>query len=178
VTGGRGMSARIGLAAVGALAVALTGCGGSKSGRVASDAARTAQGATLDFARCMRSHGVVSFPDPSSGGALPKSEVARLAAADPRFPAAHRACGHLLPNGGEPSPAQVEQAWNDMRDFARCMRSHGVPSWPDPAVTSQQDSRPFFHVPESVDPTAPRITARIGTCRHLLHADNPLTTTQ
>jgi len=31
-----------------------------------------------------------------------------------------------------------------MRSFARCMRSHGVPNWPDPTIDSQ--GRPFFDV--------------------------------
>jgi hypothetical protein len=72
----------------------------------------------------------------------------------------------------------VQQAWSDMRNFARCMRSHGVPNWPDPAATSQQDQRPFFHTPDSIDPNAPQITIRIRACQHVLHANNPLVTTQ
>jgi hypothetical protein len=62
--------------------------------------------------------------------------------------------------------------------FSRCMRSHGVPNWPDPAPTSHQDQRPFFHVPDSIDPNAPQITTKIHICQHLLHASNPLVTTQ
>jgi hypothetical protein len=132
----------------------------------------------LAFSRCMRSHGVPNFPDPNSSGVLPKSQVAQLAASSPQFPAAHRACEHLLPNGGQPTQAQTQQAWDDMRNFARCMRSHGVPNWPDPARTSQQDQRPFFHLPGSIDPNAPQITTEIRACQHVLHANNPLVTTQ
>ena len=72
----------------------------------------------------------------------------------------------------------MQQAWNDMRNFARCMRSHGMPNWPDPARTSQQDQRPFFHLPDSIDPNAPQITTKIRACQHVLHANNPLVTTQ
>ena len=126
----------------------------------------------------MRSHGVPNFPDPNSSGVLPKRQVAQLAAGSPEFVPAHRACGHLLPNAGQPSPAQVQQAWNDMRSFARCMRSHGVPTWPDPSVTSAQDNRPFFNTPASIDPNAPQITAKIRACQHVMHANNPLVTTQ
>jgi hypothetical protein len=130
------------------------------------------------FSHCMRSHGVPNFPDPNSSGVLPKSQMAQLMAGSPMFPAAHRACEHLLPNGGQPTQAQVQQAWNDMRNFARCMRSHGVPNWPDPAPTSQQDQRPFFHLPDSIDPNAPQITTKIRACQHVVHANNPLVTTQ
>jgi hypothetical protein len=67
-----------------------------------------------------------------------------------------RACRHLLPNsdtrfttsltqcletGGCP-PALVHRALTEGLRFARCMRDHGVPSWPDPTVDSM--GRPSF----------------------------------
>jgi hypothetical protein len=164
------------------LAVLAAACSGSPSSTGGSPnaggSANSQQNGMLAFSRCMRSHGVPNFPDPNSSGALPKSQVAQLTASNPQFPAAHRACGHLLPNGGQPTQAQMQQAWNDMRNFARCMRSHGVPNWPDPAPTSRQDQRPFFHTPDSIDPNAPQITTRIRACQHVIHANNPLVTTQ
>jgi hypothetical protein len=178
------------ITATSALALLAAACGGAPGSHVAqlgstttksstsSWAAAAQQNGMLAFSRCMRSHGVPNFPDPNSSGALPKRQVDQLAASSPQFPPAHRACEHLLPNGGQPTQAQVQQAWNDMRNFARCMRSHGVPNWPDPAATSQQDQRPFFHVPDSIDPNAPQITTKIRVCQHVLHANNPLVTTQ
>jgi hypothetical protein len=171
------------------LALLAAACGGSPGSHVAqlgstttkrstSSSAAAQQNGMLAFSRCIRSHGVPNFPDPNSSGVLPKSQVAQLTASNPQFPAAHRACEHLLPNGGQPTQAQVQQAWNDMRNFARCIRSHGVPNWPDPAPTSQQDQRPFFHLPDSIDPNAPQITTTIRACQHVLHANNPLVTTQ
>ena len=178
------------ITATSALALLAAACGGSPGSHVAqlgstttksstfSSGAAAQQNGMLAFSRCMRSHGVPNFPDPNSSGVLPKIQVDQLAASSPQFPAAHRACEHLLPNGGQPTQAQVQQAWNDMRNFAHCMRSHGVPNWPDPAATSQQDQRPFFHVPDSIDPNAPQITTKIRVCQHVLHANNPLVTTQ
>jgi len=172
------------------LALLAAACGGSPGSHVtqlgsttaksstSSSAAAAQQNGMLAFSRCMRSHGVPNFPDPNSSGVLPKRQVAQLTASNLQFPAAHRACEHLLPNGGQPTQAQVQQAWNDMRNFGRCMRSHGVPNWPDPAATSQQDQRPFFHLPDSIDPNAPQITTKIRACQHVLHANNPLVTTQ
>jgi len=150
--------------------------GASNAGGPTSSRSPTSQ--TLAFSRCMRTHGVANFPDPNSSGGLPKDQVASLQASDPQFPAARRACGHLLPNGGQPTNAQAQQAWNDMRNFAHCMRSHGVPNWPDPTVTSPQDNRPFFNLPNRIDPNAPQITSSVNTCQHVLHANNPLVTTQ
>jgi hypothetical protein len=158
--------------------VAQLGSTASRSSSPSDPQAGSPRQKVLAFSRCMRSHGVPNFPDPDSKGVLPKRLVAQLAAGNPGFPAAHRACEHLLPNGGQPTPAQVRQAWNDMRRFARCMRSHGVPNWPDPTATSPRDPRPFFNTPPSIDPNAPQIISRIRGCRHLLHANNPLVTTQ
>jgi hypothetical protein len=178
------------ITATSALALLAAACGGSPGSHVAqlgstttksstfSSAAAAQQNGMLGFSRCMRSHGVPNFPDPNSSGAFSKSQVDQLAASSPQFPPAHRACEQLLPNGGQPTQAQVQQAWNDMRNFARCMRSRGVPNWPDPAATSQQDQRPFFYVPDSIDPNAPQITTKIRACQHVLHANNPLVTTQ
>ncbi len=177
------------IATVGLCLVAAA-CGGSSGSHVAQLGSTTTKSSTspqgaaaqqngvLAFAACMRSKGVPDFPDPDSSGVLPKRQVAQLAASSPRFVPAHRACEHLLPNGGQPTQAQVQQAWNDMRNFARCMRSHSVPNWPDPTATSQQDQRPFFHTPESIDPNAPRIATKIRACQHVFHANNPLVTTQ
>jgi hypothetical protein len=133
-------AAIIATAASGLLAAA---CASSPSS-TSSSAPAAQQNGLLAFSRCMRSHAVPNFPDPNRSGVLPKSQITQLAASSPLFPAAHRACEQLLPNGGQPTQAQAQQAWNDMRNFARCMRSHGVPNRPDPAATSQQDQRPSF----------------------------------
>jgi hypothetical protein len=143
-----------------------------------TSAAATQQSGLLAFAACMRTNGVANFPDPNSSGVLPKRQIAQLAAGSPQFVPAHRACEHLLPNDGQPTQAQVQQAWTDMRSFAHCMRAHGVQNWPDPAVTSPQDNRPFFNLPTNVDPNAPEITSKVRACQHVMHASNPLVTTQ
>jgi hypothetical protein len=158
-------------------AVALLACAcGSSHGSPVAEPGSTK---LLAFSSCMRSHGVSSFPDPASNGELPKRQVAQLAAGDPAFVPARRACSHLLPNSGQPSSAQTRQAWADMRTFARCMRSRGVGKWPDPTSTSAQDQRPFFHTEEvGIDPSTPAVAAKIRACQHVLHRNNPLVTLQ
>lgn len=179
----------ISAAAATALAVLAAACGGSAGGQGAQlgstaatngavSSAAAQKSGLLAFAACMRSNGVANFPDPNSSGVLPKRQVAELAAGSPRFVPAHKSCEHLLPNSGQPTQAQVQQAWKDMRSFARCMRSHGVTNWPDPTVTSAQDNRPFFNVPASIDPNAPQISNKIYACQRVMHANNPLVTTQ
>jgi hypothetical protein len=167
--------------AVAALSLLAAACGGSSGSHLAQPDSSTGPPSSrlLAFSRCMRSHGVSSFPDPNGKGELPKSQVAQLAAGNPEFVPARRACGHLIPDAGQPSGAQVRQAWSDMRNFARCMRVHGVARWPDPTPTSRQDQRPFFRTEEvGIDPSAPQVTAAIDACRHVLHWSNPLVTLQ
>jgi hypothetical protein len=51
-----------------------------------------------------------------------------------------------------------------MRNFAQCMRRQGVPNWPDPYLDV---GRPTFDI-HSIDYKAPRISAAIHECQHLM----------
>lgn len=97
--------------------------------------------AALAYVDCMRSHGVPNFPDPTSvgqinvkfayGGKGGSPVSAGIDRNSPQYIAADQACRHLLP-GGVPTPAQNQQALAKGLKFAQCMRSHGVPNYPDP----------------------------------------------
>lgn len=54
--------------------------------------------AELAFAHCMQTHGVPSFPDPSSNGAL--GIPPGVDANSPQFQSAFQTCSPLLPNNG------------------------------------------------------------------------------
>ena len=54
----------------------------------------------------------------------------------PAFQSAMRACQKDLPNGGHPTAAQAAQARAAALAMSRCMRSHGVPNFPDPKFQS------------------------------------------
>jgi hypothetical protein len=136
-----------------------------------SPSSRSATSQPLAFSHCMRSHGVSNFPDPGSSGVWPKSQV-ELAAGNPRFQAATQACGHLLPDGGPgvpPSPAVVQQIRTDMTKFARCMRFHGVPNWPDPVVDDQGRGS-FDTQAAGINTNSPQISAKIHDCDHVFPA--------
>ena len=112
-----------------ALALLAAGCGGS------SPAASTQQNGPVAFASCMRSHGVPNWPDPNSNGVFDKSKLTsqQLGASSSRVQTAQRACSHLLPNGGSgPSAAQLQEEKAQGLSYARCVRAHGVPNFPDP----------------------------------------------
>ena len=110
-----------------------------------STAGGSANAQLVAFSRCVRSHGVPDFPDPQAGASNAKSPSAQqLRVSSSQLSAAEHACQRLLPVGTDdqfPS-AEVPLLLRGMLPFARCMRSHGVPNFPDPAVDSE--GRPIF----------------------------------
>ena len=177
------------LFALAALAFLATGCGGSPSGSHVAQLASTtspshggsssntsvaptqASGA-LAFSRCMRSHGVTEFPDPNNRGVLPKSQLEQIAASNPHFQPAQAACAKLLPNGPVPPGGQLNQTGlqkmeRDALNFSRCMRSHGVPDWPDYTL---RGGIPIFDLHgTTIDPNAPPVVAKQAACESTLH---------
>jgi hypothetical protein len=89
------------------------------------------------FARCMRSHGAPNFPDPTSPQEFKRSVGS--SEGSPAFQSAETACQHLLSGGGPPreraahSQAQIVAALA----FARCVRSQGFASFPDPTSSGE-----------------------------------------
>jgi hypothetical protein len=137
--------------ATAALAVLTAACSGSPSSAGSGSAPHPGGSASspsaVAYSACMRSHGVATFPDPDSSGALPKGDARHFGVSSSELQAAQSACQSLLPNtgsfdqqfgqcvsSGDCPQALVQQALTLMRNFAQCMRSHGVPNWPDPAI--------------------------------------------
>jgi hypothetical protein len=166
------------------LALPVAACGGSPSpagsgGSPAAGAPANSPSA-LSYSHCMRSHGVPDYPDPGSGGRLPKTSTQRLGVSGSRLQAARGACQRLLPSTesfqqqtqqcmltGDCPQALVRQIQSAELRFARCMRSHGVPGWPDPTIDSE--GRPVFNVSgHGIDPhRSPQINAKVGDCERL-----------
>ena len=161
--------------ATAALGVLAAGCGGSPGSHVAqlgstttstrsstsSPEAGPQQNRAIAFSRCMRAHGVPKFPDPTGGGAIPKVGLQQLGVAGSRFQAAQSACDHLLPNGGAgPSPAQVQQVKALGLRFSQCVRSHGVPNFPDPG----SDGRIPDPATVGIDQGSPKFKAANQAC--------------
>jgi hypothetical protein len=126
----------------------------------------------LAYAGCMRSHGVPTFPDPTAGGQIDKTQVVAARRDDPsRFDAADTACRHLAPNGGNgETPAEIALDWSAFRKFARCMRSDGVSNWPDPTSRSATDRRPAFDITAvGLDGNSSQLRAKAQQCASLLN---------
>jgi hypothetical protein len=116
----------------------------------------------LSYAECMRTHGVPNFPDPvrSSRG------ISFNPTADsdsPQFSSANNSCKHLLPdNGGMPTAAQIAAETTKLLEWAHCMRTHGLPNFPDPKIIS--NSREFGVQLPGIDPSSPQFRAAQKAC--------------
>jgi hypothetical protein len=117
--------------------VATLGGDGANDQQTGSGSAKKdPQEAALDFAKCMREHGVdmpdpevdsrgrirVNIGNPGGKGRPPDSK---------KLNAAQQACGHLLRDGGAGPDKLDPKARDAMLNFARCMREHGI-DMPDP----------------------------------------------
>jgi hypothetical protein len=126
-----------------ALGVAACGSTGAPSGTVtnAGSPAPSGPSPALEFAKCMRAHGVSNFPDPGGSGGvqiqgtgLPQS---------PAFQTAQRVCQKYLPNDGQPH-AMSEANRVRAVAFSKCMRTHGEPDFPDPLLGTPSGSTLVF----------------------------------
>src|SRR5262249_30672445 len=59
-------------------------------------------------------------------------------AQSPSFQSAYETCRHLLPSdGASQSPGHSQAQIAAMLAFARCIRAHGFPSFPDPTTAGE-----------------------------------------
>ena len=105
----------------------------SRSSGALSPSSESDQSQQLQFARCMRTHGVTEFPDPSAGGFLNAIAASGINTKSPAFQAALQACKKYTPEGNM-TPAQSAAQTAKGLEFSQCMRSHGVPNFPDPST--------------------------------------------
>jgi two-component system, OmpR family, sensor histidine kinase MprB len=119
-------------------AATLAACG-SSGGEGGEASAAEQDEARLEFAECMRSHGV-DMPDPQPGQAgvvmgatkAPGGKTTGVDPADPTTKKALAACEDKLGDlGKEMSPEQEEEFKEQALAFSQCMREHGI-DMPDP----------------------------------------------
>ena len=157
--------------------VLLTACSGT-AGTAGSPSA-------VAYPQCIRSHGVPGFPDPAGNGAIPKPTAQTLGVSSARLQTAQSACQPLLPaatssqqqaqqclQAGVCPQVLVQQMLTADRSFARCMRAHGVPGWPDPVIDAE--GRPVFDlVPVGIthrQTHSPPISNELAECGRLAPA--------
>jgi len=165
------------LAAAAGLSLLATACGGSAGTGVAqigstqttttssnSSASRSDRQAMVAFSACMRKHGVPTFPDPkavSGGYSLSFGSENGIDPNSPQFKNAQQACKKLLPNGGTQDSQEQAKQLQTALNYAACIRSHGVPNFPDPKL----------HAGGGIDmeaPNSPQFKTAQKACGHLL----------
>jgi len=153
-----------------------TGSGGSPNA-----AGSTSSPSAVGYSRCMRSHGMPNFPDPTSNGQVPKADPQQLGVSTSQLQAAQTACQHLIPGtgstaeqqqetqcamAGDCSQAVVQQWMSGLRTLAQCLRSHGEPNWPDPIITSR--GLPHFNYSQAgIDHHSSQVLAKVQVCMGL-----------
>ncbi|MGH2892704.1 MAG: hypothetical protein ACRDPM_05470 [Solirubrobacteraceae bacterium] len=161
---------RTALALITVLCVAACGGASGQSGATGTNARADANQA-LKFANCMRANGVPKFPDPSSGGGLHIAPGSGLDPQSPAFQAAQKACGKLLPGGGPGAHKPTKAQFLAALAFARCMRAHGLPHFPDPLSSFPAGSGPIialqgmmFKPGPGLDPQSPAFQQGASHC--------------
>jgi len=188
----RGLGAAALAAALIALGVLVTGCGGnSPTGGVASlgshasktsTTSSTAAGSTrggesspdsqaVAYSACMRSHGVPNFPDPkvSTNGNEVKVAIGinPSISGNPQFKSAQQACGKLLGGGGPGSGPNHQISPQEQSQYlkaAACIRSHGIPNFPDPTFSGGG-----VHIAhQGLNEISPAFKAAVQACESLI----------
>ena len=147
-----------------AIGLLLSGCGGGSTSSGAPNAAVASLGRqSLAFAACMRSRGVPGYPDPqvsgSGNGVQVRISPGTANPDSPAFKAADRACHHLMPDLVSTSAGSGQNQEQDLK-FADCMRSNGVPAFPD------ADRDGAFTLPSTMNQQAPQFERAITACAH------------
>jgi hypothetical protein len=167
----------------GALAIGVTACGSSSSSTTSVASAGAGAGtssstytARLNFAKCMRAHGV-NVPDPSAnggpaggaGGAGAGAGGFRQLRSSPNFQAASTACAKYRSKafgGGNFSPAQRAAAQQALVKFAECMRSNNI-DIPDPSTSAGGGFGIFRSIP-STQRNSPQFKKALQACSSTL----------
>jgi hypothetical protein len=180
--------------AAAALVLLTAACSGSQapagSGSSPNASGSANSPSAIAYSHCIRSHGVPNFPDPPSNGRVPKVDPEELGVSNSQFQAAQTACQYLYPSSGggvlskdslgqceetgDCPQALVQQAMTALRTFARCIRSHGLPTWPDPTIGSE--GRPGFnllHV-QGFNPNSSQTSNVMQACYHVMPGGVPV----
>lgn len=158
-----------------ACGLAVAACGASSGGP--STAASKGYSQALEFSKCMRSHGVSNFPDPSTGGGGVQLSIGPGSGINPRSPAfqsAQASCKHLMPGGGPGSGPPNPQVKVHFLQISECMRAHGISDFPDPRSGSPPSTGaysavmagPGFYlaIPSAINPQSPAFEQAAAAC--------------
>jgi hypothetical protein len=156
-----------------ALAVAACGGGSPKASTTTTDPASSSGGSGssggsnsvlqqgLQYAQCMRSHGVTNYPDPSvspNGDLQGSGPISGIDTNSPTYTAAAQACQKDAPSGFSGGAKSLPASAQTLK-YAQCMRSHGVTNYPDAGEITRS---------MGIDPNSPTFQAASSACKSLL----------
>jgi hypothetical protein len=128
----------------------------------------SSQAKTLQFSKCMRTHGVTGFPDPGSHGQLTIKGTG-IDTNSPAFRSASKTCQPLIGGGvGSPSAQRSDLPVAQQLALARCMRAHGVPNFPDPNGSGTAPAA-------RVNLNSPQVLRAFHTCQPASRSSAPQT---
>ncbi len=127
------------------------------------------QQAALDFAKCMREHGI-DFPDPQfngDGGMVFSAGGGVGSTPDKdKMDAAQKACQPIMDraqaNMPPPDPKEMEEQKEQILAFAKCMREHGI-DFPDPTFDGKGGVQIQIEG-EGMDPDSPAMKKANEEC--------------
>jgi len=163
-------------AALAATIVLASACGSSSSTTAQLPTLQSLTNKALAYAQCMRSHGIQNFPSPTVQDNADAKGVgfkmpSGIDTSSPEFKSAAAACKKQS-GFGVISPAMIAAAMSSGLKFAECMRSHGIPDFPDPV--NKGSNIQIGPGPDSgIDTNSARFQAARKTCIPLLPNGGP-----
>jgi hypothetical protein len=153
------------LAVTAGIVMLAAACGGSPSSTSNTGVSGQFQ-QDLAFTQCMRSHGLPDFPDPNANGhGFGNQQQQNQERSNPHLGTAYSACQHLLPSAPSSHGTKVIPSQTQLVRFSQCMRSHGVPNYPDP--NPNRGLRTEL-AQLGINPNSPQFQATLQTCDRLV----------
>jgi hypothetical protein len=115
----------------------------------------------------MRANAVPNFPDLSSNGMRIDGSgqtisVNGVSVNAPAFLTARQKCERYMPHAQASQSRSAQQTQRGLQ-FARCMRSHGVPTFPDPKVITSTGGNQEVYLP-GINPQSPAFQSAAKAC--------------
>jgi hypothetical protein len=119
----------------------------------------------------MREHGVANFPEPQISTSGNEVKVAMRVTpgitGNPHFKSAQEACRKLLPGGGPGGEGNHQISPQEQSQYlkaAACIRSHGIPNFPDPTFSGGG-----VHIEhQGLNESSPAFKAAVQACESLI----------
>jgi hypothetical protein len=143
-------------------AVAVAACGSSSQPHVTVDLGTSPQG--VKYSDCMRERGVPEFPDLNANGSV--SLPPTINPQSPAFQSAEGACASLRPQGSPPPPITLAQQ-DSFTANAKCIRTHGIPDFPDPSFGPGGRGVGIIFPPGAPRPTSAALMLADAKCAHV-----------